>query len=66
MNIIEFIDESVIEKEDGRKIPVVCVIVEEIAIGGELFFYVANSGYFTEMFARYFFRQLIAGLHHMH
>lgn len=66
INIVEYIDEAEVEKEDGRKVPVVCVIVEEIAGGGELFYYISNSGYFSEKFARYFFHQLMSGLSYMH
>jgi serine/threonine protein kinase len=55
VNIVEYIPTAKVEKEDGTSYDVVCVIVEECAAGGELFFYVKNSGYFKEKFARYFF-----------
>jgi hypothetical protein len=55
VNIIDFLPEATIEKTSGRKINVILVIVEEIAIGGELFYYVSNSGFFNESYARYFF-----------
>lgn len=44
----------------------VCVIVEEIADGGELFFYVKNSGAFKEDIARYYFHQMIDALEFVH
>lgn len=53
--MVEFIPQAIVKKADGREYPVICVIVEELAIGGELFFYVKNTGYFKEHFARYFF-----------
>ena len=48
-------EKGVVEKDNGTKYEVSCVIVEEWAKGGELFFYVLNSGYFSEKMARYFF-----------
>jgi serine/threonine protein kinase len=55
INIVEYIEEATVEKADGTKYNVVCVIVEEIASSGELFFFIANSGHFSENYARYFF-----------
>ena len=57
---------ATVEKANGTKYEVICVIVEELAQGGELFFYVKNSGYFTEKYARYFFHQIIDGLEYVH
>ena len=66
INIVEYINESEVVKENGTTYPVVCVIVEEIATNGEMYFYVANTGPFSEATARYFFKQLIDGLDYMH
>lgn len=44
----------------------VCVVVEELAPGGELFFYVKNSGYFSERIARYYFCQILNALSYIH
>ena len=41
-------------------------MVLELAKGGELFDYLASGGALSERFARYYFRQLIEGLSHMH
>lgn len=41
-------------------------IVLEIAKGGELFDYVANSGPFSEDEARFYFKQLLGGLDYCH
>ncbi len=38
----------------------------EYALGGELFFYVKNSGYFPEKTARFYFRQMIEALAYVH
>ena len=55
VNIIEYMPKAVVEKSDGTCYEVFCVIVEELALGGELFYYVKNSGYFEERIARYYF-----------
>ena len=55
MNIIEYMPQAKVTKRDGSVYDIVCVIIEELAQGGELFYYVKNSGYFKENFARYFF-----------
>ena len=55
VNIVDYIPKSVYERDDGRKQDIVCVIVNELCTGGELFYYVQNSGPFSETYARYFF-----------
>jgi hypothetical protein len=54
VNVKDFQISNKVEKEK-TSYPVTCVVVEELASGGELFFYVLNSGYFSESIARYFF-----------
>lgn len=46
INIVDFIPEATIEKSSGSKNKVILIIVEEIAPGGELFYFVSNSGPF--------------------
>lgn len=41
-------------------------MVLEIATGGELFDFIANSGRFPEPLARYYFKQFMNGLNHCH
>ena len=41
-------------------------VVEEIVPGGELFDYIANSGPFSEEQCRYFFKQMVHGIHYLH
>ena len=38
----------------------------EAILGGELFDYVANSGAFSEPVCRYFFKQILLGIYHVH
>lgn len=52
-------------KESGKS-RTVSYIVLEIAQGGELFDFIANSGKFSEPEARYFFKQFMAGLDYCH
>lgn len=47
ITIKDFIDSATVKKHDGREYNVSCVVVEEIAAGGELFYFVLNSGYFS-------------------
>ena len=44
----------------------VSYIVLELALGGELFDFIANSGRFEEKFARYYFKQFMEGLDYCH
>jgi serine/threonine protein kinase len=41
-------------------------VVLELAYGGELFDYIAQSGYFSEPLARHFFKEIMIGLDHIH
>lgn len=66
INIIDYIPESRVVRANGTSYDVICVVVVEIADGGELFFYVKNSGAFTEKIARYFFHQMIEALGFVH
>jgi serine/threonine protein kinase len=66
VNIIDYIPRAVVNKPDGSHYDVVCVIVSEIAKGGELFYYVKNSGAFSERHARHLFDQMIEALDFLH
>ena len=55
-----------VEKQNGQKYEVVCVIVNELAQGGELFYFVKNSGHFAEHHARYLYHQMISALKYVH
>ena len=66
VNILDFEEEGVLNKKSGASYKVSCIVVEELAEGGESFFYVANSGFFDESVARYFFKQFVDGLQYIH
>ena len=53
------------EKTNGSKKEVQFIVLE-LALGGELFDFVAISGRFIEPIARYFFKQFIDGLKYCH
>lgn len=68
VNIIKMFDSSLdssIVLADGREVPVFYLALE-LAGGGELFDFIAETGRFDEDTARYYFHQLIEGLEHMH
>jgi serine/threonine protein kinase len=54
------------EKSNKDKCRIVSYIVLELALGGELFDFVANSGRFEEPVARYYFKQILEGLDYVH
>jgi len=56
ISIFEFKESAIVERKEGKPYAVKCVIVDELADGGELFFYVKNTGHFMEDYARYFFK----------
>lgn len=56
VNILNYIPRSFILKPGREPAEVVCVIVNELAEGGELFYYVKNSGPFREDFARHIYK----------
>lgn len=52
--------------KDSGKSKEVNYIILELALGGELFDFIAHTGAFSENLARYFFKQFLAGLDHCH
>jgi len=65
INLIEFHESIDYIKKDGRSYKCVA-IVTELAEGGELFNYIAESGRFSEEVARTYFRILIETLEYCH
>ena len=55
VNLVEYSNEGVWEKSDGRKLTVFYLVLE-LAGGGELFDFVAQTGAFSEKVARYYFK----------
>ena len=69
INLISFSDKGkIVHLKRGVKKEVndVIYLVLELAVGGELFDYVALGGRFTEPVARYYCRQLISGIDYIH
>ena len=60
----EFRDSA--NKVSNGKSKDVAYLVQELVTGGELFDYVANAGAFTEAECKYFFKQMLKGLDHIH
>lgn len=61
----EYSDKGAITKPDGKKVPVLYLVLDLIT-GGELFDYVAIGGRFPEKIARHYFKQLINALEFVH
>jgi len=65
VNLIEFIETADYFKKNGKSYKAL-VIVMELVPGGELFEYVADTGRFSEVVARSYFRQLIDTMEYCH
>lgn len=52
-------------KKNGQQVEVSYIAQEKIE-GGELFDYVANSGPFSEAICKYYFKQILQGVHYIH
>ena len=60
-----FNESAIYVKRDGTQREV-AYIAQELIEGGELFHYIANSGPFKEQECKYFFMQMLQGIHHIH
>ena len=60
-----FSEQSIWQKSNNRTCEV-AYIAQEMIDGGELFDYVANSGPFSEPICKYYFKQMLQGLHYIH
>jgi serine/threonine protein kinase len=65
VNLITYNKEGVVKKSNDVLKPVIYIVLE-LAQGGELFDYVANTGSFDERTSRFYFNQIIAGLDYVH
>jgi len=65
VNLVEYSKDGIREKANGAKEEVIYIVLE-LATGGELFDFVALTGRFSDSICRYYFKQLIQGLHHVH
>ena len=61
----EFKENATMHKKSGQQVQV-AYIAQEMIAGGELFDYVANSGPFSEEICKYFFKQILQGVHYIH
>ena len=61
----EFNENAEYVKSNGDKYPV-AYIAQEPIMGGELFAHIYHTGVFTEEQCRYFFKQMLFGIHYMH
>ena len=61
----EFKEHAIWNKKNGSQVEV-AYIAQEMIPGGELFDYVANSGPFKESICKYFFKQMLQGVHYIH
>jgi serine/threonine protein kinase len=65
VNMVEFSNEGVVQKSNGKQYPVIYIVLE-LATGGEFFDYIATGGMFPERISRFYFRQLIEALDYVH
>ncbi|CAI2367835.1 unnamed protein product [Moneuplotes crassus] len=65
INLIEYDDKAYYIRPNGNSKPVYSLAME-VASGGELFDFIAETGYFSENVARYYFHQMCDALEHMH
>jgi serine/threonine protein kinase len=61
----DFKEEATLQKAGGQS-KNVAYIVQEMITGGELFDYIANTGAFTEEVCKFYFKQLLQGIHYIH
>lgn len=65
VNIHDYSEQAVWHKNSGEVVPCAYMVLE-IITGGELFDYVFNTGAFSEKICRFYFKQLLKGLHYLH
>ena len=65
LNVVETAKEGVMKKDDGKQKSVIYVVLE-LAPGGEMFDFLMETGKFGEKLARFYFRQMIEGVYHIH
>lgn len=65
LNMVEYSKQGVVKKSDGKSEEVIYIVLE-LAQGGELFDYVAQTGRYEENIARFYFNQMLEGLDYVH
>ena len=66
LRLIEYNNDGIKTSKTDGSVRTVAYAVVELAQGGEIFDYVAETGRFSEKVSRYFFRQMIEGLEACH
>ena len=61
----EFKESAVWNKSSGETVPI-AYIAQEPVLGGELFAYIFDTGSFDAPICRYYFKQILTGLHYIH
>ena len=61
----EFSENSTMTKKNGVKVPV-AFIAQEPVLNGDLFDYISSTGPFSDEVCRYYFKQLLKGIHYIH
>lgn len=65
VNLMDFMEKEEYCKTNGSTFHVMSVVLE-LATGGELFEYVANTGRFNEVVSRTYFHQMLDALEYLH
>ena len=65
IRLFEWSENEVLEKKDGTKFAVIYMALE-VAKGGSMLEYLINKGGFPEPVARFYFKQILAGLEYVH
>ena len=65
MRYYRFKENATLRKANGTE-KNVSYIVQELITGGELFQYIANTGAFDESICKFYFKQMIQGIHYIH
>lgn len=65
VKIHDFKEAAIMKKANGEE-QTVAYIAQEPIMGGELYQYVNSTGAFSEKICRYFFKQMLMGLHYLH
>lgn len=66
INLLKSTNKGVLTKANGESKEGVVYLTLELATGGELFDFIAQSGSFSEPVARYYFHQIIEALEYLH
>lgn len=66
INLLKSTNKGVLNKPSGESKEGVVYLTLELATGGELFDFIAQTGSFSEPVARYYFHQIIEALEYLH